>query len=1059
MSGHPTPLRRGRVRLMLAILGAVAGVMLTTATGAFGFWLATSTENPSAAIADTLPAGSTPTAVSTVPTPNSTTVSFTLPPVSRSNGQVAIPAENYRITRYEATTGGAAQPTLATCVGTTTVECSESEVPDGTWRYTSTPIFGQDWVGPESSKSASVIVDTTPPVVPAPVVVGGYVNSLSVPVSLGIVTDAGAGVSAVTLWRATASLANGTCGAFGASTEVALTSGTDTSVESGSCYQYQQRATDNVGNASNSDPSGTVKVDTTAPIVQAPTVAAGYVNTLSVPVGLGTVEETGSGISTTTLQRASADLASGTCSPFATFAAITLTSGSDVGVASGKCYQYRVQATDNAGNVGTSPDSGIVKVDTSAPTVPTLSFSALSNVSVTGSTVYYRSTASSGGFTVKVTPADSESGIASYSFPNLGGGWTPSGSADTRTYSWGAANPPTNSGSLTVTATNNAGQTSSASFTLAADATGPSVPQPSVTSGYVTAASVPVSLGTVTDSGSGVNSSTLAVWRASATLSNGACGAFSPFTAVTLSSGTDTSAVSGNCYQYQQRATDNVGNAATSAPSNIARFDNTPPTVPTPTVAASYVTTLSVPVALGTVTDSGSGVNATTVTALRAVATLAAGNCAAFGSFTPVTLVGGADTGVISGRCYQYQQRAADNAGNLSTSTTSNTVKVDTSAPSTPTWSFQSLNNVFVSAGRARIYYRRTAPSGSFTMTANSTDAESGIASYSFPSLGTGWTSTGTGASRNYAWSAASPLTTTSAITLRATNGAGTLSNVSSSYRIVPDVTAPAGGALTVNGVAAGTAGTTSYLTGTTLALSGRTDFSETQNNTRSGLASSTLTIQSAPLVNDTCGSFGAPTTIIGVTPPAVASGTCYLVTLTGTDNVGNSLAISSTVKVDTTPPTISSAVLGNGGTSGRIDQGDTLTITFSEPLKASGLCSSWTSNTTPYSVGGSTMRVANGTAPTTDKLVVQTTAPGCTPISFGSLDLGSSSYVTGNVDFINSTLAWDPSTRVLKLTLGSGGSVSLSPPAAMSYTNGSGTDPAGNPLSNSPFTPVTGAF
>jgi hypothetical protein len=47
----------------------------------------------------------------------------------------------------------------------------------------------------------------------------------------------------------------------------------------------------------------------------------------------------------------------------------------------------------------------------------------------------------------------------------------------------------------------------------------------------------------------------------------------------------------------------------------------------------------------------------------------------------------------------------------------------------------------------------------------------------------------------------------------------------------------------------------------------------------------------------------------------------------------------------------------------------------------------------------------------------------------------------------------------VLKLTLGSGGSVILSPPAAMSYTNGSGTDPAGNPLSNSPFTPVTGAF
>ncbi len=41
---------------------------------------------------------------------------------------------------------------------------------------------------------------------------------------------------------------------------------------------------------------------------------------------------------------------------------------------------------------------------------------------------------------------------------------------------------------------------------------------------------------------------------------------------------------------------------------------------------------------------------------------------------------------------------------------------------------------------------------------------------------------------------------------------------------------------------------------GTTLTLSGRTDFTETQSSTLSGLASSTLTIQSAPLTNDTCG-------------------------------------------------------------------------------------------------------------------------------------------------------------------------------------------------------------
>ena len=41
--------------------------------------------------------------------------------------------------------------------------------------------------------------------------------------------------------------------------------------------------------------------------------------------------------------------------------------------------------------------------------------------------------------------------------------------------------------------------------------------------------------------------------------------------------------------------------------------DTTPPVVPVPSVAAGYVTALSVPVGLGTVTDTGgSGVNTST---------------------------------------------------------------------------------------------------------------------------------------------------------------------------------------------------------------------------------------------------------------------------------------------------------------------------------------------------------------------------------------------------------------------------------------------------------------
>ena len=47
-----------------------------------------------------------------------------------------------------------------------------------------------------------------------------------------------------------------------------------------------------------------------------------------------------------------------------------------------------------------------------------------------------------------------------------------------------------------------------------------------------------------------------------------------------------------------------------------------------------------------------------------------------------------------------------------------------------------------------------------------------------------------------------------------------------------------------------------------------------------------------------------APTVVSGTTQPVgIVTGRCYTYTLTGTDNVGNSTTISTTVKVDTTAP------------------------------------------------------------------------------------------------------------------------------------------------------------
>ncbi len=122
-------------------------------------------------------------------------------------------------------------------------------------------------------------------------------------------------------------------------------------------------------------------------------------------------------------------------------------------------------------------------------------------------------------------------------------------------------------------------------------------------------------------------------------------------------------------------------------------------------------------------------------------------------------------------------------------------------------------------------------------------------------------------------------------------------------------MTAPAGGAFNANGTAATGGGSSSYLnSGTTLTITGRTDYTETQNGTASGLLAggSVLTIQSATLTGNSCGAYGSATVISGMTSQTVADGNCYLLTLTGTDNVNNAATISTVVKVDETAPSAS---------------------------------------------------------------------------------------------------------------------------------------------------------
>lgn len=128
----------------------------------------------------------------------------------------------------------------------------------------------------------------------------------------------------------------------------------------------------------------------------------------------------------------------------------------------------------------------------------------------------------------------------------------------------------------------------------------------------------------------------------------------------------------------------------------------------------------------------------------------------------------------------------------------------------------------------------------------------------------------------------------------------------------------------------------------------------------------------------------------------------------------------------------ISSLVAANGtGTAGKIDSGDTITITFSGQIDASRVCSAWTDNlTTTQTALGSTVSVNNTGTGNDDVLTFSHNPTGCTSFNFGSIDLGSTQYVTSPggshqaVTFSNSTISYNGTTHTLQITLGTlGGS------------------------------------
>src|SRR5206468_842692 len=143
-----------RSRRVLAAL--VSCLLAASAVAAWAIWSAgASSTSHGAAGAATVNQGATPTA-SGAP---GRTITVSWAASTLSNGHAV---DGYVIERY--ISGGALQTTLAGCSGTIgATSCIESSVPDGSWRYSVTPVIATNWRGTERIQGTAIVVDTTPP--------------------------------------------------------------------------------------------------------------------------------------------------------------------------------------------------------------------------------------------------------------------------------------------------------------------------------------------------------------------------------------------------------------------------------------------------------------------------------------------------------------------------------------------------------------------------------------------------------------------------------------------------------------------------------------------------------------------------------------------------------------------------------------------------------------------------------------------------------------------------------------------------------------------------------
>jgi hypothetical protein len=325
-----------------------------------------------------------------------------------------------------------------------------------------------------------------------------------------------------------------------------------------------------------------------------------------------------------------------------------------------------------------------------------------------------------------------------------------------------------------------------------------------------------------------------------------------------------------------------------------------------------WFTTPAVPLQVAVGSDAGSGVDPASLLVERDSAPLTNDSCGAFaGNWPPTSLQGGVDGSVEGGRCYRFQVSVSDNVGNVSTSAATDQARVETSAPLAPALELSESSASLYATGTT-LYYRPGAGPAAFTVSAATTDGESGIKSVTFPAIdgaSGGDAYTTAPYETSYDWSGSFDASGSYEVT--AANAAGLSSG--SDFVLSPDSDGPTNLAVSL---------AADRPPGGPVALD-----IDLGTDSGSGVDRRSLVVErdSAPMATDGCGWFeGAWTevTLLDDTDPTATGTQCYRYRIKVADNVGNLSKSEPTEAASIAPgdekesPVDSDSSTGEGGSA-----------------------------------------------------------------------------------------------------------------------------------------------